>query len=177
MYNTNDIRFTQYSVMTVTTITCRYPYNVHLYCLPCHGGEGFAHHGIHCLSALQIISNNYIINSRIYISITYLSFTANTATITGGQIAGISVGILVIVIVIPTVFALFAVLYCLRRKKLRGSNRMTSQLHATNASNPQSSTWDHSQNTVAPVYYTKTPTGLHPPPPMYNDVVKVNMHI
>ena len=54
---------------------------------------------------------------------------------------------------------------------------MTSQLHATNASIIQSSTWDHSQNTVPPVYYTKTPTGLHPPPPMYNDVVKVNMHI
>ena len=54
MYNTNDIRFTHYSVMTVTTVTCRYPYNV--YYLPCHGGEGSAHHGIHCLSALQIIT-------------------------------------------------------------------------------------------------------------------------
>ena len=131
-------------------------------------------------SLLFCTSNNYIINSRIYISITYLTFTVNTATITGGQIAGISVGILVIVIVIPTVFALFAVLYCLRRKKLRGSNRMTSQLHPTN----QSSTWDQSQNVVAPMkiqgdiaYYTKTPTGLYPSPPMYNDVVEVNIHL
>ena len=54
---------------------------------------------------------------------------------------------------------------------------MTSQLHATNASNPQSSTWDHSQNVVAPIYYNKTPTGLHPRPPMYNDVVEVNIHM
>ena len=119
-------------------------------------------------------SNNYTIDSRIYIIITYLTFTVNTATITGGQIAGISAGILVIVIVIPIVFAIFAVFYCLRRKKLRGSTRMTSQLHATSASNPQSSTWDHSQNVVAPVYYTKTP---YPRPPMYNDVVEVNIHL
>ena len=119
----------------------------------------------------------HTITQLIVYIVTYLTFTANTATITGGQIAGISVGIIVIVIVIPTVFAIFAVLYCLRRKKLRGNNRMTSQLHAPNISNPQSSTCDRSQNVVAPVYYTKTPTGLHPRPPMYNDVVEVNTHL
>ena len=76
--------------------------------------------------------------------------------------------------------AIFAVLYCLRRKTLRGSNRMTSQLHPTN----ESSTWYQSQNVVAPMkiqgniaYYTKPPTGLYPSPPMYNDVVEVNIHL
>ena len=53
MCNTNHIRFTHYSVMSVTTVTCRYPYNVHLYYLPYHGGEGSTHHG---LSTLQIIT-------------------------------------------------------------------------------------------------------------------------
>ena len=66
-----------------------------------------------------------------------------------------------------------------KKEKIARSNRMTSQLHPTN----ESSTWDQSQNVVAPMkiqgnvaYYTKTPTGLYPSPPMYNDVVEVNIH-